>query len=171
MFRALASATPLQRALGLTFLISLATVGTAMGLERWGGLVPCALCLAERWPWRLAAVIALMGILTPPRRAGLMGWVVVLILLAGVALSVVHVGVEWRLWPSPAPECQAPQFHAGTIAQRLASLPAKPSRACEDATYLIPGLPISMAMMNLLDSLAVAVGLAWFLIRQRGHRA
>ncbi len=171
MFRALGSVTRLRVALGLTALISLATVGTAIAFERWGGLVPCALCLVDRWPWRVAAATALAGIVVPPRAARILAWVVVLILLAGVAVSVLHVGVEWRLWPSPAPECQAPHFQAGSIAQRLANLPAKPSRACEDATYLIPGLPVSMAMMNLLGSLVVAVALAWFLISPRMRKA
>ena len=36
-------------------------------------------------------------------------------------------------------------------------MPARPAKPCEDAAYLIPGLPISMAAMNLLYALAFAV--------------
>lgn len=157
----------LRLALGITALISLATLGTAIASERWGGLVPCAMCLIERWPWRVAIVVAAAGVVAPRPAAHVLGWLTVLALAAGVVAGAVHVGVEWHLWPSPFPECMAPTFHGGTIAQRLASMPLKPSKSCEDATYLIPHLPISMAMMNLLDSLIVAVGLGWFLLRHR----
>ncbi len=171
MVTAPASVPRLRLALGLTALISLATLGTAIASERWGGLVPCALCLVERWPWRAAAAIALVGLVVPRKLALALAWLVVPVMLAGVVAGAVHVGVEWRLWPSPLPQCQAPHFQTGSIAQRLASMPAKPSKACEDATYLIPGVPISMAMMNLLDSLVVAASMAWFLVARRERAA
>ena len=46
-------------------------------------------------------------------------------------------------------------------------MPARPAKPCEDATYLIPGLPISMAAMNLLYALAFAVLLGAALWRDR----
>jgi disulfide bond formation protein DsbB len=79
----------------------------------------------------------------------------------------VHVGVEQRYWPSPLPECAAPRFTGGTIAQRLAQMPARPAKPCEDPAYLIPGLPISMAAMNLLYALVFAMLLGIFLWRDR----
>ena len=75
-------------------------------------------------------------------------------------MAAVHVGVELHYWPSPLPECMAPRFSGGTVAQRLAQLPARPAKPCEDAAYLIPGLPVSMAAMNLLYALGFAVVLA-----------
>jgi disulfide bond formation protein DsbB len=43
-------------------------------------------------------------------------------------------------------------------------MPARPSKPCDDPTYLIPGLPVSMAAMNLIFALAMtaitATGLA-----------
>lgn len=161
----------LRLALGIVLVLSLATLGAAIASERWGGLVPCAMCLVERWPWRAAIVIAAAGLVAPRQAAYVLGWLAVLALAASVVAGATHVGVEWHLWPSPFPECMAPTFHAGSIAQRLASMPLKPSKSCEDATYLIPHLPISMAMMNLLDSLIVGGGLAWFLTRHKGHTA
>jgi len=55
----------------------------------------------------------------------------------------------------------------GSIAERLAQMPARPAKPCEDATYLIPGLPVSMAAMNLLYALAFAIMLGAFLWRDR----
>ncbi len=133
-----------------------AALGVALGSETWGGLVPCALCLLERWPYRIVIALGLLALVLPwrPGRAVLM--LTVAVFLAGAALAFVHVGVEWGLWPSPLPECAAPHFVAGTIAQRLAAMPALPSKPCDAPTYLIPWLPVSMAAMNLIYALAAA---------------
>jgi disulfide bond formation protein DsbB len=88
-------------------------------------------------------------------------------MLVAAALAVVHVGVEQHFWPSPLPECAAPRLGGGSIAERLAQMPTRPAKPCEDATYLIPGLPVSMAAMNLLYALAFAMALAAFLWRDR----
>jgi disulfide bond formation protein DsbB len=142
-------------------------LGLALASEYWGGLVPCALCLLERWPYRVAIVAALVAAVVPRRFASPLLLLVVLSMLAAAALAVVHVGVEQRFWPSPLPECAAPRLGGGSIAERLAQMPARPAKPCEDATYLLPGLPVSMAAMNLLYALAFAVALAAFLRRDR----
>ncbi len=69
-----------------------------------------------------------------------------------------------KWWPSPLPECAAPKFSGGTLAERLASMPAQPSKPCDDPTFLIPGLPVSMAMMNLLFALGLTASIAGFLV-------
>jgi disulfide bond formation protein DsbB len=46
-------------------------------------------------------------------------------------------------------------------------MPAQPAKPCEDPTYLIPGLPISMAAMNLIYAVAFVVLLAAALWRER----
>ena len=157
----------LRLALALSTLAAAAALGTAFASEWWGGLVPCALCLVERWPYRVAIGLGLLGLVLPRPLARLAGWLLVLAVLAGAAAALVHVGVERGAWPSPLPECAAPRFSGGIIAERLAHMPARPSKACEDPTYLIPGLPVSMAAMNLIFALAVSAGLATFLWRSR----
>ena len=85
--------------------------------------------------------------------------------LADAAISFVHVGVEAHWWPSPLPECAAPHFAGGSIAERLASMPLRPAKPCDEAAYLIPGLPISMAAMNLMFAVGAAAVLSFFLWR------
>lgn len=145
---------------GLALLVALAS-------ERWGGLVPCALCLLERWPYRVAMALGLVGLALPRPWARLALAGAVLALLAGAAVAMTHVGVERGWWPSPLPQCQAPSYAGGTLAQRLARMPARPSKACEDPTYLIEAVPLSMAQMNFLFALALAAGLATFGWRSR----
>jgi disulfide bond formation protein DsbB len=155
-------------AAALTLLAALATLGLALAAQDWGGVVPCALCLVERWPWRVAILLALLALLLPRRAGRVLLWLTVADLFAGAALAFVHVGVEWGLWPSPLPECAAPPLGHGSLAARLAALPALPSKPCDAPTYLIPRLPVSMAAMDLIAALAVALLLTAAL--QRGAR-
>lgn len=125
-----------------------------------GGLIPCPLCLLERWPYRVglyAAVFALLlwGIWRRLAVAVLGGAV-----LCAVAFAALHVGVERHWWKSPLPECSAPDFRGMTVAQRLAAMRDRPSKSCEDADYPIAALPITFAEANLLYALALAAGLA-----------
>jgi disulfide bond formation protein DsbB len=142
-------------------------LGLALASERWGGLVPCALCLLERWPYRAAIVISLIAVVTPRAVARPLLALVILTMLAGVVLAAIHVGVEWKLWPSPLPECAAPHLTGGSIADRLAQMPSRPSKPCDEPTFLIPGLPLSMAAMNLLYALMFAAVLGWVLWKDR----
>ncbi len=140
----------------------------ALAAQHRGGLVPCALCLLERWPWRVAVVLGLLGAALPRRAARWSLGLCIVALLAGAALGATHVGVEQGAWPSPLPECAAPEVRGATSAQLLASMPDRPSKPCDLPTYLVPGLPVSMAAMNLGYSLALAGLLAIYLARSGG---
>ncbi|HUB47503.1 MAG TPA: disulfide bond formation protein B [Acetobacteraceae bacterium] len=155
----------------LAALAAAAALGAALAIETWGGLVPCALCLLERWPYRVAIVLSLVAALVPPRLGRAVLGLVVVTLLAGVALALVHVGVEAHWWPDPLPECAAPHFVAGSIAQRLASMPLRPAKPCDSPSYLIPGLPLSLAAMDLIFAAAFAVVLAIFTWRSNRRPA
>ena len=147
-----------------------AALGVAHAAEVWDELVPCALCLLERWPYRLVIALGLLAALAPARLVRPLLLVAMLALLADAGVAAVHVGVEWQWWPSPLPECAAPHFGGGSIAQRLAAMPARPSKPCDEPSFLVPGLPISMAAMNLLFALAFAALLAISLLRSRSRR-
>jgi disulfide bond formation protein DsbB len=144
-----------------------AVLGAALAAQHWGGVVPCALCLLERWPWRAAILLGLLGVALPRRPARLALSLGVLALLAGAGLGVAHVGVEQGAWPSPLPECAAPEVRGATLAERLASMPDRPAKPCDAPTDLIPGVPVSMAAMNLGASLAIGGLLAIYLARTR----
>ena len=152
---------PQPRLMGLIgSALAAAALGFALATEAWGGLVPCALCLWERWPYRVAVVLGLLVVAMP--RALLKPGIVVLVLtiLAASVLAAVHTGVEFGWWRSPLPECAAPVFSGGSIAERLKAMPAMPGKPCDEPTFLIPFLPVSMAVMNFLFSLALAAFVA-----------
>ncbi len=151
----------------LCAIASIGALGVALGSEYYGGLVPCALCLVERWPYRIAGVMALVGVLLPERAGRWMLLVCAVVLLGAVASGFVHVGVEFGWWPSPLPECMSPKLTGMTMAERLAHIPAKPSKPCEEPTFLIDWLPISMAQMNVIFALGLS---AWLALRARNSK-
>lgn len=126
------------------------------------GLAPCELCLWQRWPYWLAAGLALAAALLPGARRRLLG-AAALAVLASAALGGLHLGVEQGWWPSPLPGCQAPRAVGGaSVEELMRSLAPAPSKPCDAATYLVPGLPLSMAAMNLLYALGLgAAVLIW----------
>ncbi len=153
----------LRLALVLAALAGAAALGIAFASEWYGGLVPCALCLVERWPYRVAIGLGLVGLVLPRWVARLVLVLIALVAFAGAAVAAVHVGVEQKWWPSPLPECAAPKFTGGTMAERLASMPLRPAKPCDDPTFLVPGLPVSMAAMNLIYALGITAAIAGFL--------
>jgi disulfide bond formation protein DsbB len=134
------------------------------------GLNPCAFCLLERWPYYVGVALGLLALTMHRRSARLFLWALVAALLAAASLSFVHTGVEQHWWPDPLPACAAPDFHGMTMAQRLAAMPARPAKPCEDPDYLIPFLPMSMTQMALIYALAAAAILATWLSRSKGRR-
>ena len=83
------------------FLVLLATLGSAAVLGgafffQYGmGLLPCQLCLWQRWPHG-AAVLA--GVLALVTRWRLWPWVGALATLTTAGIGVFHVGVEQKWW-------------------------------------------------------------------------
>lgn len=130
-------------------------------------LVPCGLCLLERWPWRATFVLGILAALLPRPAGRTVLGVIVLVLAISAGLGALHVGVEQHFWPSPLPECNAPQLNFHSQAQLLNSLRARPSKPCDAPSYLVPGLPLSMAAMNLIYSLVILALLANYLATSR----
>src|SRR5256885_2099758 len=52
---------------GFVLIASAIVLGTALLSQYWGGLVPCELCLLQRWPWAAAVVISLVLVLVGGR--------------------------------------------------------------------------------------------------------
>lgn len=158
---------PLRLLAFLTALGGAAALGIAYALEEWAELVPCALCLVERWPYRIVIGLGLVAMVVPRLLSRMLLVLAVLALLFDAGVGIIHVGVEFKWWPSPLPECAAPRITGTTIAERLAAMPARPSKPCDEPTFPIPGLPISLAGWNTLFALAFAAGLAISLRERR----
>lgn len=155
----------------IVFVLAAAAPLFAQASEGWWGLAPCILCLWQRWPYRIAAVLAALGVVLPGRARAVLVALSGVSILASAAIAALHVGVEHHWWPSPLPGCAAPT--AGPASQSIddmmRGLAAAPAKPCDEPTYLIPGLPISMAAMNLLYALGLG-GLALVFARRLARR-
>ena len=154
-----------------TLALALATAAAplfARASEDIWGIAPCELCTWQRVPYWVAAALALAAALLPRERRPL-ALQAILAVIASVAVNAFHVGVEQGWWPSPLAGCQMPRSAGGaSVDDLMRSLAAAPSKPCDAPTYLIPGLPISMAGMNLLYALGLsALAAIWM---RRGVR-
>jgi disulfide bond formation protein DsbB len=147
-------------ALFLALLAAAAPAFARMSEDLWG-LAPCALCLWQRWPYWAAAGLALAAAALPRARRPLLALAGTAVLASG-AVAAFHLGVEAGWWPSPLAGCQAPALRggAGGVEDLMRALPAAPSKPCDAPAFLVPGLPLSMAGMNLL----YALGLGGFVL-------
>lgn len=157
-------------------LVLAASGAIALGIAAWAeyglGMAPCGLCLWERWPYRVLLGLGVIAALVRGRLRQAVLWLGVPVLLAAIGLSLVHVGVEQGWWPSPLPECQAPVFHGGTFAERLAAMPLRPAKPCDAPAYLAGALPLSMAALDGLYAGVVLVVIMFCLAlgRRTGRR-
>ncbi|MBX9699728.1 MAG: disulfide bond formation protein B, partial [Acetobacteraceae bacterium] len=121
------------------------------------------LCLWQRWPYWAAAALALLAALLPAVRRLTLGLAGLAMLVSG-AIGAFHLGVEWGWWPSPLPGCRAPRVlgPGASIDDLMRSLAPAPTKPCDQPAFLIPGLPLSMAAMNLLYALGLGgLALIW----------
>jgi disulfide bond formation protein DsbB len=154
------------RAVGILALLAAAfALGLALASEYWGGLLPCSLCLLERWPYRVAILLGALAAFSPRPAVRPLLWLIVVVMMANAGLAIVHVGVEQHLWLNPISECSAPHFSGDTALERMLQLSSRPPQPCDRGTYLIPFVPVSMAAMNVLFAAAFASLLALYLWR------
>ena len=145
--------------------VSIAVLAGAWFFQLVVGLVPCELCLAERWPWYAAVVIAgtFLGLRRPEvdrYAAALFG----LLFLGATALAAYHVGVEQHWLPGPDACTVGAGHHAKTIEELTAEIMAAPVVRCDDIQWSLAG--ISLAGWDAILSFAM-VAAAWDARRRR----
>jgi disulfide bond formation protein DsbB len=145
---------------GVTALVALAALGVAYFAQYVLHLTPCELCLWERWPYRAVVVLGLLATMTKPKSTRVLLALAGLAMLGDAGIAFLHVGVEFGWWNSPLPECN------GVLAPG-AALPLVPATPCDRPVHLIPDLPVSMAMMDLVAAFLFAVALLSYAARKR----
>ncbi len=134
---------------------SAVTLGGAFAFQYIGGLLPCVLCIYQRWPHGIAMVllaIALgVGVRGQAGRAlmALAG----LVFLVGAGIAVYHVGVEQHWWVGTA-ACGTTASPSANLAELRERLLATPVVRCDEAAWSMFG--ISMAGYNALICLGLA---------------
>ncbi|MEX2644146.1 MAG: disulfide bond formation protein B [Acetobacterales bacterium] len=148
-------AGPSPRLLAAALLAAAAApLAAAYAAQYLGGLQPCVLCLYQRVPFAVVAVLALAA-LAMPRLLRPLLWLSAAALACGAVIAAYHVGVEQRWWESFLAGCGGgATAGAQTVEELRAALLETPPVRCDAVAWSLFG--ISMAGYNVFYSLAVA---------------
>jgi disulfide bond formation protein DsbB len=148
-------------------LIAAATIAGAWFFQLVLEILPCPLCLEQRYAYYLAiplgaltAIAAKSGAPRPLLLAGLA--VLALAALANAGLGTYHSGVEWGFWKGPT-DCSGPVVNLGSASDLLSRLDTVKVVRCDEVQWRFLGL--SLAGYNVLISLAMAAIAAWGFLR------
>ncbi|MCE2522039.1 MAG: disulfide bond formation protein B [Rhodobacteraceae bacterium] len=122
----------------------------ALALQHIDNLVPCELCIWQRWP-HLAAMAFGFGFLLSGNRA--FAILAITALVAGSGVAFFHVGVEQNWWAGLS-SCSGVGLAEMTGRELLDFSQAENIARCDDVAWSMLGL--SMAAWNGLLSLCIA---------------
>jgi len=126
------------------------------------GLEPCILCLYERIPYALVAILGFTAMRWPHLVRPMMAMAVAVFAFSA-ALAFYHVGVEQHWWAS-ATGCTGGNLPTTmTTADLLKSLEAPPPKPCDAVDWTLFG--VSMAGWNVVFSIFAAGASAYAFAR------
>jgi len=147
---------------------SIAVAGGALLFQYAGGLQPCELCLAERWPYYGAILIAAGALAGRSRGASLGMALLALIFLGSAVLAGYHVGVEQQ-WIAGPTACTGGASGAKTPEELMKFLSEQQSVRCDEVQWTLAGL--SLAGWNVVISLGLLAVTGFALGRIRKESA
>lgn len=155
--------TPALTASAAIAVIAAATLAGAWFFQLVLEILPCPLCLEQRYAYYLAvplgAVIAFAAARGAPRLVLVAGLVILgLAVLANAGLGTYHAGVEWGFWQGPT-DCTGPVVDFGKADSLLDQLDKVKVVRCDEVQWRFLG--ISLAGYNVLISLLMAAIAAW----------
>ena len=155
--------TAVSRARALALLVPAALLAGALGSQYIGHLVPCEMCMWQRWPHLAALVLALLAILlrTQPSASRAITALAALAILVSGAIGVYHAGVEYHWWRGIT-RCTAPIL-GGSSQDLLAQIMAAPIERCDQAQWTLWG--VSLAGWNALISILSGASILWLIAK------
>ena len=147
--------------------IAAATLAGAWFFQLVLEILPCELCLEQRYAYYLmiplGALTALAAAKGAPRTVLLAGLAVLgLAALGNAGLGFYHAGVEWHFFAGPA-DCTGPVGNLGSAGNLLQRLDTTKVILCDVVQWRFLGL--SLAGYNVLISLLMAAIAAWGIAR------
>ena len=130
--------------------ISASLFSGALWFQYVDGLMPCNLCLWQRWPHIVIIWLAVIALFVRTPRLVLTA-IAITAATSGI-LATYHAGVEWQLWAGPG-GCTASLTESGDLTSLTDSLLSTPVVKCDEVAWSFLGL--SMAGWNSLFSLDI----------------
>jgi disulfide bond formation protein DsbB len=161
------AATPALAASLAIMAIAAATLAGAWFFQLVLEILPCPLCLEQRYAYYFAvpfaALVAIAAARGAPRPLLLAGLAILaLAVLANAWLGSYHAGVEWGLWKGPT-DCTGQIGNFGSAGNLLERLDTVKVVRCDEVQWRFLGL--SLAGYNVLISLLMAAIAAWGIVR------
>lgn len=153
------------------FLLAAISLGSALTAQYAFGMEPCPLCLWQRWPYGMIAMLASAALIAGRgghiRIVALLVLLCALNLLVGGVIAFYHVGVEQHWWTSFLEGCTVNL--GGSAVDFLKQIESATAARCDQIPWSLFG--ISMAGYNAIISLIAAplTGLAALLIIRRSN--
>ena len=144
-------------------LLALAPLAVALGAQYLAGLAPCPLCHWQRYPYVVAALLAVIGFFTDTKAVRPLVALAALAILASAGIAGFHVGVEQKWWEG-LPGCSGTIDFTGMTAEEMQqALEATAPARCDEPAWALLG--ISMAGYNLLYAAIAGIGLLIAVVR------
>lgn len=148
-------------------LIAAATIAGAWFFQLVLEILPCPLCLEQRYAYYFeipfAALLALAAARGAPRALVLAGLAVLLLAALGnAAFGAYHAGVEWGFWKGPT-DCTGSGVNLGNAGSLFDNLDKVKVIRCDEVQFRFLGL--SLAGYNALISLLMAAIAGWGMAR------
>ena len=157
---------PLTSSLAI-LVIAAATIAGAWFFQLVLDILPCPMCLEQRYAYYFAipfaALVAVAAAKGAPRGVVLTGLVILaLVVLANAVFGAYHAGVEWGFWKGPT-DCTGSGFDPGKAGSLLDNLDKVKVIRCDEVQFRFLG--ISLAGYNALISLLMAAIAGWGISR------
>jgi disulfide bond formation protein DsbB len=161
--RATGTVNPAQTAALAVAGIAAATLAGAWFFQLVLEILPCPLCLEQRYAYYaavpFAALVAFGAARGAPRGVLIAGLAILaLAVLANAVLGTYHAGVEWGFWKGPT-DCTGPVGNLGSAGNLLERLDKVEVIRCDEVQWHFLGL--SLAGYNVLISLLMAAIASW----------
>ena len=148
----------------LTSVICLTCLVFALTAEVVFKIMPCSLCIYERYVYVAILLISIAGIVKSPPL--LTQWLCTLAALFGCGLTIYHIGVELHWWQGLA-ACKAPQgIKAQSMEEMRRAIESEPFVPCDEIGWRIFGIPATWINLLIMLSLAKLSGFKIWLRRK-----
>ena len=154
-----------------TLFLAVAVILGALGFEHIGKILPCPLCLEQRWAYYGSIPVAFIALILlsagHPRAAAVLFGLIGLAFLANAGLGTYHSGVEWGFWAGPdtCSGAPAPLPTGGNLLESLKK--ADRIVRCDEAAWRFGGL--SLAGWNVIASLMLCTASIKAALSARDH--
>jgi disulfide bond formation protein DsbB len=150
--------TDFAKARTLALIIPGALMAGALGSQYIGGLVPCEMCVWQRWPHYAAIGFAALTFALPQRA---LIWLAALAILVSGGIGIFHAGVEYKWWEGLT---QCSVIAGGGSGDILADIMKTPIIRCDEAQWSLFG--ISLAGYNAIISITGSLLISRLLMRK-----